>query len=57
MWRWGFTLDGIALWLGLPLVLAETYGFVMLAAPGVLVLAHDRAGRRRRPWRAAAWRC
>jgi cellulose synthase (UDP-forming) len=30
VWRWGFTLDGTALWLGLPLVLAETYGFVML---------------------------
>ncbi|HMO00705.1 MAG TPA: glycosyltransferase [Miltoncostaeaceae bacterium] len=30
IWRWGFTLDGTALWLGLPLLLAETYGFVML---------------------------
>jgi cellulose synthase (UDP-forming) len=30
VWRWGFTLDGTALWLGLPLVVAETYGFVML---------------------------
>ena len=29
-WRWGFTLDGTALWLGLPLLAAETYGFVML---------------------------
>ncbi len=30
VWRWGFTLDGTAMWLGLPLILAETYGFVML---------------------------
>jgi cellulose synthase (UDP-forming) len=31
VWRWGFTLEGSALWLGLPLALAETYGLVMLA--------------------------
>ena len=30
IWRWGFTLDGSALWLGAAAVLAETYGFVML---------------------------
>lgn len=29
-WRWGFTLEGSALWLGVPLALAETYGLVML---------------------------
>jgi cellulose synthase (UDP-forming) len=29
-WRWAFTLDGTDLWLGLPLILAETYGFAML---------------------------
>ena len=29
VWRWGFTLGG-SLWLGLPLILAETYGLVML---------------------------
>lgn len=31
VWRWGFTLEGTALWLGVPLALAETYGLVMLA--------------------------
>ena len=30
IWRWGFTLDGSALWVGVPLILAETYGLVML---------------------------
>lgn len=30
VWRWGFTLEGSALWLGVPLALAETYGLVML---------------------------
>ncbi len=30
VWRWGFTLEGSALWLGIPLALAETYGLVML---------------------------
>jgi cellulose synthase (UDP-forming) len=41
-WRWAFTLDGTDLWLGLPLILAETYGFVML-----LLLAFST-------WRATA---
>jgi cellulose synthase (UDP-forming) len=31
VWRWGFTLDGPAIWLGAPLAAAETYGLVMLA--------------------------
>jgi len=31
VWRWGFTLRGSALWLGVPLGLAETYGLIMLA--------------------------
>jgi cellulose synthase (UDP-forming) len=30
VWRWGFTLDGPAIWLGAPLAAAETYGLVML---------------------------
>lgn len=30
-WRWGWTLDGASPWLALPLVLAETFGLVMLA--------------------------
>lgn len=29
-WRWGWTLDPGSLWLGLPLVLAETYGLLMM---------------------------
>ena len=31
VWRWGFTIDGAALWLAIPLVVAETYGLTMLA--------------------------
>ncbi|MGD9694289.1 MAG: glycosyltransferase [Thermoleophilia bacterium] len=31
VWRWGFTLDGAAWWLGAPLAVAETYGLAMLA--------------------------
>ena len=31
VWRWGFTLEGSALWLAIPLVLAETYALAMLA--------------------------
>jgi len=31
VWRWGFTLDGSALWLGAPLAAAETYALIMLA--------------------------
>ena len=31
MWRWGFTLSGSAMWLGVPLAMAETYGLAMLA--------------------------
>ncbi len=30
VWRWGWTLAGASLWIGLPLLVAETYGFVML---------------------------
>jgi cellulose synthase (UDP-forming) len=30
-WRWGWTLDGEGLWFSLPLVLAETYGFLAAA--------------------------
>ena len=30
VWRWGFTLDGASLWLAIPLVVAETYGLIML---------------------------
>src|SRR5512141_3175116 len=30
VWRWGFTLSGSSLWLGIPLAVAETYGLVML---------------------------
>ena len=29
-WRWGWTLDPGSLWIGLPLVLAETYGLAMM---------------------------
>jgi cellulose synthase (UDP-forming) len=29
-WRWGWTLDPGSLWIALPLVLAETYGLVMM---------------------------
>ena len=29
-WRWGWTLDSGSLWIGLPLVVAETYGLVMM---------------------------
>ncbi|MEQ8834502.1 MAG: glycosyltransferase [Miltoncostaeaceae bacterium] len=35
-WRWGFTLDGASMWLGIPLALAETYALLMLA-----LLAHS----------------
>lgn len=31
VWRWGFTLAGSSLWLGIPLAVGETYGLVMLA--------------------------
>lgn len=31
VWRWGFTLDGRAVWTGAPLAVAETYGIVMAA--------------------------
>jgi cellulose synthase (UDP-forming) len=30
VWRWGFTIGGSALWVGIPLAAAETYGLVML---------------------------
>ena len=30
VWRWGFTIDGAALWLAIPLAVAETYGLLML---------------------------
>lgn len=43
-WRWGFTLGGSALWLGVPLALAETYALVMLA-----LLAHSCWGLADRP--------
>jgi cellulose synthase (UDP-forming) len=46
VWRWGFTLDGTALWLGLPLVLAETYGFGMLL---LLAFSCWRTSRRTPP--------
>jgi cellulose synthase/poly-beta-1,6-N-acetylglucosamine synthase-like glycosyltransferase len=29
-WRWGWTLGGSSLWIGIPLVVTETYGFTML---------------------------
>lgn len=29
-WRWGFTIAGADLWLAIPLLVAETYGLVML---------------------------
>ena len=29
-WRWGFTVQGADLWLAVPLLVAETYGLVML---------------------------
>lgn len=46
VWRWGFTLDGPALWLGAPLAVAETYGLIM-----VLLLAFScwRMARREVP--------
>jgi cellulose synthase (UDP-forming) len=31
VWRWGWTLDAGSLWIGVPLVLAETYGLLMIA--------------------------
>ncbi|HTI35783.1 MAG TPA: glycosyltransferase [Miltoncostaea sp.] len=46
VWRWAFTLDGAALWLGLPLVAAETYGFVMLV---LLAFSCWRTTRRSSP--------
>ncbi|WP_217915405.1 glycosyltransferase [Miltoncostaea marina] len=45
-WRWGFTLDGAATWLALPLVVAETYAVAML---GMLALSAWRLARRPTP--------
>ena len=46
VWRWGFTLEGSALWLGIPLALAETYGLVML---GLLTYSSWRLSERPTP--------
>ncbi len=46
VWRWGFTLDGSSLWLGIPLVSAETYGLLMLA---LLTFSCWRLAERRTP--------
>jgi cellulose synthase (UDP-forming) len=46
VWRWGFTLDGPAIWLGAPLAVAETYGLVMLA---LLAFSCWRMARREVP--------
>ena len=57
VWRWGFTLDGTACGSGLPLVLAETYGFVMLVLLAFSCWRTTGRDAAARPWRAAAWRC
>jgi cellulose synthase/poly-beta-1,6-N-acetylglucosamine synthase-like glycosyltransferase len=46
VWRFGFTLDGPALWLGAPLAVAEAYGLVML---GLLAFSCWRLARREVP--------
>jgi cellulose synthase (UDP-forming) len=46
VWRWGFTLDGPAVWLGAPLAVAETYGLAMLA---LLAFSCWRMARREVP--------
>lgn len=46
VWRWGFTLQGSALWLGVPLALAETYGLAML---GLLTFSCWRLADRTTP--------
>ena len=46
VWRWGFTLEGSSLWLGLPLAAAETYGLLML---GLLTFSCWRLSERPAP--------
>ncbi|MBI2684201.1 MAG: glycosyltransferase, partial [Actinobacteria bacterium] len=45
-WRWGFTLSVTSLWLGLPLILAETWG---IAAMGLFTFSTWRLAERPTP--------
>ena len=56
VWRWGFTLDGTALWLGAAADPGRDLRLRDARAAGVLVLAHLGARVARRPSPAAAWR-
>jgi cellulose synthase (UDP-forming) len=46
VWRWGFTVEGSALWLAVPLAVAETYGLAML---GLLTFSCWRLAERPTP--------